>query len=68
MTLTTLTRRPTTCHVRPTDEATGRKAVRSIGGLTKLDAEQWLDWLEAQGCESFGLSCSREGGFTVWFK
>jgi hypothetical protein len=33
-----------------------------------LDAEQWLDWLEAQGCESFGLSCSREGGFTVWFK
>jgi hypothetical protein len=43
-------------------EATG---TRAVGGLSKTEAEELLDWLEANGVQNRELVCADEQGFTV---
>ncbi len=39
--------------------------VLSVSGLTKSEAEQLLDWLEANGHQRAELTCPDERSFTV---
>ena len=39
-----------------------------IGGLTKTQAEELLDWLEAHGCPHATLSLDGDNGFAVRYQ
>jgi hypothetical protein len=36
-----------------------------VAGLTKMEAEDWLDWLEAQGCRYRAVAYDEGQGFVV---
>jgi hypothetical protein len=38
-----------------------------VSGLTKTQAEELLDWLEASGHDQRKLAYSREEGFSVFY-
>lgn len=43
-------------------------AALEVTGLSKTEAEEWLDWLEAQGYRNCELSFVESAGFTVRHK
>jgi hypothetical protein len=51
-------------HYRPAGQ---RQQPTSVTGLTKSEAEDLLDWLDANGYREYHLSYSDANGFTVSF-
>jgi len=51
---------------RPAPSHEEQEAV--VANLTKTEAEQLLDWLEANGYDNSRLSCGANGSFEVRFK
>ena len=47
--------------------AAPRQKPRRVTGLTKSEAEDLLDWLQANGYREYQLSYSASRGFTVSF-
>jgi hypothetical protein len=48
--------------------AAGSTGYVEVSGLTKAQAEQLLDWLEANGYQACGLSAPTPDGYTVRYR
>lgn len=67
MSTTSTSLRAFTSRPRPGNFVAARETSKYIAGLSKTEAEDLLDWLEANGRSNFELTCS-ENGFAVWYR
>jgi hypothetical protein len=66
MSMTMPLSRVTAYRLMPGALTASHETAKFVCGLTKTEAEVWLDWLESNGHQRCELSLG-DNGFAVWF-